>query len=325
MSNASLFLRDVKKDPFDFGCASFPSGEDKFLFLMLPLECTLALLSKAERSSTPSFRSHLGDASSPRDLYSYRLACSNELCKAVEADSSSHLGRMAKLAFARHCLGTTYGGQGKNTLLYTVSVCQYYRQNVVKWFDEALQKFQEACDKEENVSFMEVSPFAANFVSYFLGDSYSDVRKVCNTCGDLDKILERYREGRDEVVRQLDGVLLSLTRLQSETMKKGDILVKYAPDSNLSHNALNMYRAVSHTLPYEDIGILLENVKTGSDARIYAGINERYLMETILDSFFLSLEGTGASEALETLIDLRNRMAEFLQRNLQKHYVSLFS
>ena len=327
MADISCFLRDPEKHPFDTQSATVADG--RIRLLLLPLECTLGLLSRLDEPETASTFSRSAACnvltSSPRDALTYRLAGATVLHRAIES-GNRRLHDLACLAFARHCLGTTFSGPRGNVLLRTFDTCQRLRQNAVKWFEADLDRFEAECDRRwENLSFVEESPFATNFVLFFFGDTSSEeVEALGSSSGSLKETLDSWRLEMGKVLEDLDRVQVSLAGMQTKTMwcREGRHLL--APDTNLSTNALNMYRAARFTLPCEDVAALAREALGSRLTGLSTRCNPRYLLEIVLDDLFLSCQETTSGGAVQALHQLRTEMAVMLRKNLQRDFLSFF-
>ena len=262
-------------------------------------------------------------AGSPRDASAYRLAGATVLAKAIAESGNVRLRDLASLAFARHCLGTSCSGPRGNVLLRTFDTCQHLRRNMVKWFHADLDRFEAAChQRSENVSFAQESPFATNFVLFFLGDPSSEVETLDSSSGSLKDTLDSWREATEEVLEKLDRLQTSLGNVQTRTMRGREGRLGLAPDTNLSPNALNMYRAVSSTLPRADVEELVRKTLDHPLTDLSKRCNPRFLLEILLDDLFLSCQESNA--AIEALHHLRTEISAMLSEKLHRDFLSLF-
>ena len=315
--DTDLFLEDSSKDAFDFEGTNF--WFSKLTLLLLPFEFTLNMLSKLDESVISDIRPILLAnrdrlTRSTDEHYAIRLSCANVLW----SNRMPNFDNLIKLAFARHRLNATSGHPGKNRIPTTLSLCQSMRHNVVKRLDEILKNFQTECAKDKNVCLYEYSTFAANYVGYFFNQTHEDVQSVCNSNGKLSTILDHFRENNDMLLANMDELQVLISHLQTKKFKgKATTL-----DLNLSSNATNMYRAVSHTLPYEDLEDAcghLDFMETNSFLQ-QVQANKRFALEILLDSLFLE---AGSKNALEKLSFLRSLFARYLQKNLHRLVISL--
>lgn len=313
------FLKDPSQDSFNFENTHL--WFNKLTLLLLPFEHTLNMLSKLDESEisdiSPILLANKDRLTRSADEhYAIKLSCANVLWN----KRKKNFDNLFKLAFARHCLNATSGNSGKNRIPTTMSLCQSLRHNLVKRFDEILERFQAECERSENVCFYDYSTLGANYLGYFFDQTLEHIKTLCNSNGKLLEQLSSYRKQNEEVLSQLDELLVLLSRLQTEKFRGRNV----ALDRNLSQNATNMYRAVSHTLPYEDLESMCGHIDFMETNSFFEQVkaDRRFALEILLDSLFLQIS---SEEALEKLITLRSLLARCLQKNLRRFFVSLSS
>lgn len=313
------FLKDPSKDAFNFDNTHL--WFSKLTLLLLPFEFTLNMLSKLDDSEISDIRPILLAnkdrlTRSSDEHYAIRLSCANVLWN----NRKQNFENLFKLAFARYRLNATSGNSGKNRIPTTLSLCQSLHHNLVKRFDEILKNFRVECEKPENVCFYNYSTLGANYVGYFFDETHDDVQTLCNSNGKLLEKLDSYGKRNEEILSRLDELLVLMSRLQTDKLRGRDTVL----DGNLSQNATNMYKAVSHTLPYEDLEDAcgrIDFMETNSFLE-QVQANRRFALEILLDSLFLEI---GSEDAIDKLISLRSLLAKYLQKNLQRLFVSLSS
>lgn len=304
-----MYLIDIDKEPFEVDDEWFNSMQ--LILMLLPNDCILYLLSSLDEMETSGIRQmFLARDSSMclnEECYTLRLTAACVIYRNIEQPL---LGKMVKLAFARHCLGKSQSLIGRYHIPITFCSCLTIENDVVKKFDEVMNKFQHKCKSTESVTLTNFSPFAAQYARLFFNECSDNIKQMCSTNGEVDKKIAEYHKKNKKVLESIKRMQDHLSRY--DTSKR--------MDSNLLPGTLAMYRAVIQTLPYSYIEKICRQMGCVENVGLQMQASKRQAIEYMLDSFLLSI---AKPEVRDNLDALHQCITYFLKQYMHSYFIFL--